>query len=62
MRTLNKLTSLQLIRNMNKVLLNKYKSQNIDNEDSFINFEELDLITSKYEESETKLSQYLNTL
>jgi len=57
-KTLPKVQSLQLIRNMNKVLVNNYI---INTEYSELN-EDLSLLYDRYEDSELTLSLFLKDL
>ncbi len=57
-KTLPKVQSLQLIRNMNKVLVNNYI---INTEYSELN-EDLSLLYDRYEDSELTLSLFLKEL
>ena len=57
-KTLPKIQSLQLIRNMNKVLVNNYI---INTEYSELN-EDLSLLYDRYEDSELTLSLFLKDL
>lgn len=64
-KTLPKIQTLQLVRNANRILLNKYHNH-INEPDKYEGFE-LDEITkdlntkyNEYEASEIALSQYLN--
>ena len=59
-KTLPKIQSLQLVRNANRILLNKYESFNNTDELSEEQAELLDLRYNDYEASEIALSQYLN--
>ena len=59
-KTLPKIQTLQLIRNANRILLNKYDEFNNTDELSEEQSELLDIRYSDYEASELALSQYLN--
>ena len=59
-KTLPKIQTLQLIRNANRILLNKYGAFNHTNELSEEQSELLDMRYNNYEASEIALSQYLN--
>ena len=63
-KTLPKIQTLQLIRNANRILLNKLHSNVLNNNNESKDAEtlsmELNLMYNNYEASEIALSQYLN--
>ena len=63
-KTLSKIQTLQLIRNANRILLNKLHSNVLNNNNEYKDAEtlamELKLMYNNYEASEIALSQYLN--
>ncbi len=59
-KTLPKIQTLQILRNANRILLNKYGAFNNTDELSEQQSEELDILYNNYEASEIALSQYLN--
>ena len=63
-KTLPKIQALQLVRNANRILLNKLHSNVLNNNNESKDAEtlsmELNLMYNNYEASEIALSQYLN--